>query len=269
VKRLLGIVGAVWGILTGCASTSDPYYYDTYYYDYGYYDSYYYGYDASYVYGWYDPYGYYYYSRGGQSQAAVTDLNAAATAIAQRAPNYFTPSGCVTATASGASVTYQFSSCTPQFGSRPISGTATLNLSQSSNQLTFTASSTDLTIDGKPFILDLTATATTSGTQRVLTINSKSRRPDQVDARQTQGTITWEQGSGCIVVNAQGTSTRGDKNVKSTIADVQVCKGQCPTAGTITVESSSGTFTGTFDGGSDVMVTAPDGQQKTYDLQCQ
>ncbi|MHB8875298.1 MAG: hypothetical protein ACYC8T_16555 [Myxococcaceae bacterium] len=251
-------------MLSGCGA-----YYDPYYYDYVYYDPYYYGYDASYVYGWYDPYGVYYFTSSAQGQTAAIDLNAAAVQIAARAATYYTPAGCVSATPSGATVTYVFSDCTTQFASRPISGTVVVDLSQSGGQLIFTGSSSDLKVDGRPFILDLKAAATSAGTQRVVTITSSSRSPDNTDARQSQATMTWQQGSGCFEVNAQGSATSGSVTTNSTITNFQRCVGQCPTAGTVSVEGPKGLFTSTFNGEGTMTVTAPNGKQQTYDLQCQ
>ncbi|MGC4118482.1 MAG: hypothetical protein QM765_28795 [Myxococcales bacterium] len=206
-RHLVGSLACVAALTAiGCAAT----YYDPYYYDDAYYDPYYYSYDAAYAYTWYDPYGVYYYGTLDQSQTAPAgDLNAAAAAIAQRAQNYYSPSGCVTATASGTTVTYTFNNCVGPFQTRPISGTVNLTLSQpTSGGLTFKGTSTNLTIDGKPFILDVTATGTSSGTQRTVTLNSHSRLTDRTDSRDTQGTLTWTQGSDCFALNGKGTSTR-------------------------------------------------------------
>jgi hypothetical protein len=261
MKRLRAMASLFVMAMTGCYTAYDPYYYD-----YAYYDPYYYGYDAYYAYSWVDPYGVYYFSAPPTAQ--VIDLNAAAKAIADRAGTYYTPAGCAVATASGSTVSYTFNNCEGAFGLRSVSGAMMLELSESNGQLAFSATSTDLTVDGHPYTLDLNGTATRAGTQRSVTMRSQSRSPGQVDTRDEQVTMTWEQGSGCVTMNGQGGSTRGDKVTTSTVTNYQRCTNQCPTAGKVTVDGEDGVFTTEFNGTSTVEVTAPDGDKRKYDLQC-
>ncbi len=263
MKRLLTLLASLGVMLTGCYSSYDPYYYD-----YAYYDPYYYGYDTAYAYSWYDPYGVYYFSSIAQAQTATIDVNAAAASIASRAPSYFSPSGCATATPSGARVTYTFSNCDGPYGGRNINGTVNVDLSQANGQLTFTGTSSDLNIDGKPFTFETTAVGTANGAQRTLNITSKSRFPDQVQSRETQGTLTWQQGSGCTELNSQSTSTVSGATVNSTITGLKRCIGQCPTAGTVRVDSPDGPFNATFDGSSTIRVIDPRNESKDFDMQC-
>jgi hypothetical protein len=264
MKRLLAMITVLGSMISGCAA-----YYDPYYYDYAYYDPYYYGYDSAYVYGWVDPYGTVYFSSTSAAQTTTIDLTNAAAQIAAGAKSYYTPPECVTATASGPTVNYLFEDCAGPFGLRSVSGQAALNLSETNGQLGLTASSTNLEVDGRPFILDLTATATRAGTQRVVTISSSSRSPAVVDSRTSQSTMSWEQGSGCIEVSGQGGSTRDDLTTTSTVTGYLRCADQCPSAGTVTVQNVEGTFTATFDGTDNLQVTAPDGSQKDYNLNCE
>src|SRR5690242_19723143 len=120
--------------ITGCST------YDPYYYNYAYYAPYYYGYDTWVTYSWVDPYGVYYLSAGpgahaatgGQRLAAPIDVNAAASAIASRANTFFNPAGCVTATASGAVVSYVFNNCSGGLGISSISGDMSVTVSDNS-----------------------------------------------------------------------------------------------------------------------------------------
>jgi hypothetical protein len=262
MKRLKALVSLLAVVVGGCYSTYDPYYYD-----YAYYDPYYYGYDAYYAYGWYDPYGVYYYSTDPSAQ--VIDTEAAAKAIASRAPSFYTPAGCVTATATGSTVDYVYNGCEGEYGMVGVSGNVKLELSETAGQLAFSATSTDLTVGGRPYILDVDGTATSAGNQRTVTMRSRSRAPDVVDARNVQTTTTWEQGTGCVTINGQGGSTRGDKTVTATLTDYRRCQDQCPTAGRVTVDGEDGVFTAEFNGSSTATVRAPNGDTKDYDLQCQ
>jgi hypothetical protein len=261
MKRFKTMLSLVALAMSGCYATT----YDPYYYDYAYYDPYYYGYDAYYAYSWFDPYGVYYFSA---PSAQAIDVNAAAAALAQRADAYYTPAGCAQATASGATVNYTFNNCDGAFGLKSVSGGVKLTLSDSNGQLAFTGTSTDLTAGGVPFILDVNGVATRSGTQRVVTMTSHSRSPDQASTRDEQMTVTWEQGSGCVTMNGQGGSTKGDLTTTATVANYQRCQNQCPTAGKVTVENKDGAFTTEFNGTSTAKVTAPDGSTKNYDLKC-
>jgi hypothetical protein len=197
------------------------------------------------------------------------DLDAAAAAIASRASSYYTPAGCATATASGATVNYTFNNCEGSYGLVGVSGAVKLELSESAGQLAFNATSTDLTAGEHPYILDVDGTATRAGNQRTVTMRSRSRAPDVVDSRNVQMTMSWEQGSGCVTLNGQGGSTRGDKTATSTITDYSRCTGQCPTSGKVTVEGEDGVFTTEFNGTNMVDVKAPNGDTKDYEIQCQ
>jgi len=262
MNRLKAAMVSLFAVgMWGCYDTYDPYYYD-----YSYYDPYYYAYDAYYAYGWVDPYGIYYYS---DPTAQVIDLNAAAAAIASRASTYYTPAGCVMATASGSTVSYTFDDCEGSYGLTGVSGAVKLELSESNGQLAFTATSSDLTVAGEPFILDMDGTATSAGNQRTVTVRSRSRAPSQVDSRDVQMTMTWEAGTGCVTLNGSGGSTRGDITTTSTITGYHRCAGQCPDSGKVTVDSKDGVFTTEFDGSDTAVVRAPNGDTKNFGLQCQ
>lgn len=265
MRLLLALLGiCVFGV-AGCSSSA----YDPYYYDYAYYDPYYYGYDVYWTYTWVDPYGVYYFAEApAQGGRSAIDVNAAAAAIAQRASSFYTPQGCVTALATGATVNYTFNNCSGEQGIKSISGNATLTVTDSNGQLLLKGTSGNLTVNGRTWNLDLTAIATMSGTQRSVTFTSKSASPDLFATRQAQGTITWQQGTGCIDANGAGSSTRGNLSATSTVAGYHRCDAKCATAGTATVQSQQGTFTGKYDGSSTFVVTAPNGDTRNFDLAC-
>lgn len=244
-------------------------YYDPYYYDYVYYDPYYYAYDVGYTYTWVDPVydDFYYYARGGgPSSPNVLDLSSIASRIATSVNNYY-GSGCVTATPSGATVSFVYSGCTGPLGLAAITGNVLLTLSENAGQLAMAAKSTNLTVGGDPYNLDVSATVPSSG--GALMVTSRSYSPARVDSRQAETTVTWVKGSGCFDVTGQSQSARGDLSASSSLTGYHRCSGQCPTSGTVTVNAPSGTFTGTFDGSNKLVVTAPNGEPKNYDLNCQ
>lgn len=267
MKRLKGALGILSLVAAGlgCSSTYDPYYYD-----YAYYDPYYGAYDAAWAYAWVDPvYGYWYYSLPVQVQSLPADPNAAAAQLAASANNTFTPAGCATATATGATVNYTFNNCSAPVALQQISGNVQVVLADNQGQLSATANSNNLTINGEPFNLSMQITgAPPNGNQRTVTVTSNSFSPNRFDSRKSQSTITWVTGSGCITLDSQSTSTRGGLSATSNVAGFQRCDQQCPTAGTVTVQSSEGTFTSTFNGSNELKVTAPNGNVKTYPLNC-
>ena len=123
--------------------------------------------------------------------------------------------------ASGSTVSYTFNNCDGGYGLTSINGSVKLELADSNGQLTLTATSTDLMVGGNPFILDMSGTATATGTQRTVTVTSHSRAPGQTDSRDVQFTMTWDQGTGCATLNGSGSSARGDRTTTSTITDTE------------------------------------------------
>lgn len=260
MKRLLVLIAAA-SILPACYCGT----YDPYYYDYAYYDPYYYGYDATYVYGTYDPYGVYYDS---DSSPQTIDLEAAAAAIASRAGESYRRADCVKATSTGATVNYELDNCDARFFGKNIDGRIAVVLSDEGGQFRFTVTSSNLRVNGDDYVLDFTAAASTSGTQRTVTIDSRSRASEKVDSRLSTGTITWEQGRPCLTINAQGTSSRKDVSITSTVSDFQKCADACPTSGTVTVRGGEGEFSGSFNGSDKLRVVAPNGSDRNFGLQC-
>ena len=253
MKRLLVLIAAA--VLPACYCGT----YDPHYYGYAYYDSYYSAYDATYVYGTYEPSG---------LHGDAIDLNAAAQEIAARAGDSYTHAGCVKATAQQATVNYVLDNCDARFGGKNINGRIAVALTTVGGQLRFIVSSSNLRVNGDDYVVDFTAAASSTGSQRVVTIESKSHAGEQVDLRLSTGTFSWEQGSGCITIDAQGTSQRKDADVTSTLAGYQRCLDQCPSAGTVTVRGIEGSFSGTFDGSDTLIVNAPNGSDRHFGLQC-
>ncbi|MBZ4333401.1 MULTISPECIES: hypothetical protein [unclassified Corallococcus] len=249
----------------GCATTYDPYYYDTVYYD-----PYYGAYDAAWAYTWVDPvYGYWYYAIGNVQAMATVDPNTAASQLAANASTAFTPAGCVTATATGATVNYAFNNCTAPVSLTQISGNVELVLSDNQGQLAATATSNQLTINGEPYNLSLQiAGQPPDGDTRKVTVTSNSFSPNRFDSRTSQSTVTWTGGSGCITVDSTTQATKGGLNSTSTVSGYQRCDHQCPTAGMVQVDTTEGTFTTTFDGTNTARVTAPNDEIKTFNIDC-
>ncbi|MFP2895390.1 hypothetical protein [Corallococcus sp. 4LFB] len=275
MKKLKWALGCL-SLLAVSGCTDDDY--DPYYYDAAYYDPYYGAYDAAWSYSWADPvYGYWYSSIGGVlPQSTVSglpqdsvDVNAAAAQLAANASSTFTPAGCATATASGATVNYTFNNCGAQVALQQISGNVQLVLADNQGQLSINATSSNLTINGAPYNLSMQITGSPpNGDQRQVTITSNSYSPDRFDTRSSQSTVTWVSGSGCFTLDEQSQSTRGDRSSTTNVSGYQRCANQCPSAGTVTSQTSEGTFTTTFDGSNTIQVDSPGDATQSYSLDC-
>ena len=122
MKHLIKWLAVGLGLVVGQSCYTGTYdYYDPYYYDYTYYDPYYYGYDTAYAYTWVDPIydDFYYVWNGGPPNAF--DLATVASTIATKATDYY-GTGCLTATASGATVSFVYNGCTGPLGLNAVSG---------------------------------------------------------------------------------------------------------------------------------------------------
>ncbi len=266
MRRLATV--AYLSTVLGCYSTTyDPYYYDTVYYD-----PYWYAYDAALAYTWVDPWGVTYFALSASSQAQTEpmDLETLAMGIADVANTQLLPAGCANAVATGVTVEMTLSDCDGPYGFSRVNGMITTALSESDGALVITSSSQDLEVGGAPFIIDSVATATMMGTQREVTVVSRSRNPDIVDSRDAEFTMTWTQGSGCFTLDGEATTTLGGRNTISVLDGYTRCAGECPEAGSITVSSDEGdSFAADFDGSPDFLVRLPDGETRSYTLLCE
>jgi hypothetical protein len=69
-------------------------------------------------------------------------------------------------------------------------------------------------------------------------------------------------------VNGTSQATRGGTSATATVSGYHQCIDHCPSAGTITVDSSKGAFTSSFNSGDQFSVMGPDGTTHSYDLNC-
>lgn len=223
-------------------------------------DSYY---DAGVMYGVYDPYyddGYYgpvdfsasalEASSGGArppSDPAAIAPEQIAKAAADAAPSYFTPSGCVTATANGAAVDYQFADCTGPLGQR-VSGALTVTFADGQGRIEARAIGDGLVVNGAALHVDVTARYTFGQGMKTLEVSSKTARVGSSNIRDARFTMTWSQGSGCVAIDGQGTMTIDDAPYEVTMNDITRCANRCPESGTITFSGPNGAVNMAFDG---------------------
>lgn len=264
--RLLCLGLAVSGCYAGYG-----YYYDPYY-GYVYYDPYWYYYDAGFTYVWVDPFGtsYYYLSAENALSSGTQDgrdLTKVAQGLAAANSNVYSPAGCVTSTQNGTTVALTFANCTSPQGK--VNGRVITRVSENDGHLVFTTTSDSLQINDAPFVVDTVTTVDQAEQQRRATVVSHSRDPRQLDSRDAQMTVSWQQGSRCLEVSGQGTDVKGDTTLTTTLTGYQRCAEQCPTGGTIAVVTQGKQLSGTYDGSQTFVVNAEDGRSKTYQLDCQ
>ena len=121
--------------------------------------------------------------------------------IAANAAGRFTPAGCATATASGATVTLTLNDCTGPRGLLHVSGELDLTASVAlDGTISVHAAATALMVNRATIDIDSDATYAVSGTTHTLTVQTMGSgtgpRGNDID-HTGQYTITWDAGSQC------------------------------------------------------------------------
>ena len=269
--RSLVLAAAVLSTVGGCSSGAyyyDPYVYDTYYW---------YGYDSAYYYTYYDPYyGYYYDPFYYKPQDMSVNADVLAARTAEGVPAYYEPAGCVNATSAGATATIVLTDCTSgPFGMRNVSGTlmATFSIDTATGALSVATSSSGLRVNGRTAEFSGNATSTETPTGRSFIGNSRGAVVGNFGnrlERTSQIQVQWQPGTGCFTIDGSGDLVSDGTTYTTQLAGVQKCRGQCATAGTLTIDGPDREVVVTFDGSSTPPVTASDtSEEGTVDLACQ
>ena len=268
--RKLAMAALAFATLGGCAGAYyyDPYVYDTYYW---------YGYDSSMYYTYYDPYYPYYYKGSNlpqDSMVVTPEVLAARTAMGAAA--YYEPSGCVNATSAGATATIVLTDCDKgPFGFRDISGTltATFQIDAATAAISVNTSSSGLQVNGHTAAFTGTGTSTSTETGRTFTGTSTGAVEGNFGnqlSRTSQIRIDWVPGSGCFTINSSGMLEGDGTQFTSQLQDLEKCRGQCPSAGTLTLTGPERVVTVSFDGTDHPGMTATDTSERgTLDLTCE
>jgi hypothetical protein len=256
-------------VLAGAACDGGTYYYDPYAYD----SYYYYGYDTGYYYGYYDPFYYTYYRDTLQAPADPATPDTLAAQVAMSAPSYYSPASCVNATSSGGTATLVLSKCTSgPLGLPGVSGTLTATFATADNGISVTTSSSNLVIDGHAATFNGTGTSTSTATSRTFTGTSSGTfvgTTGDTYTRNSQINFDWVPGSGCATINGSGSVTGNGQSFTTMLANLQKCRDQCPTAGTLTLNAPDRVITVTFDGTATAQLAASTTSSKgTLALKC-
>lgn len=190
--------------------------------------------------------------------AAATSPEAAATMASAAASTYYQPAGCVTATASGATATWQFTNCRGPYGLVNLNGTLTAQyLSRSATGWT-TRVTGSLQANQTTLRPDATVAVSSSGATRTATVtlagSGTGRRGVTYSNRGTY-TASWD--GTCFGISGSVTSTSDAAGaVTFTASNYRRCRGECPAAGgALSVSGASGTTTITYSGGATATVS--------------
>ncbi len=203
---------------------------------------------------------------------ALTPEQLAARA-AERAPQRFSPSSCVQATATGATVTYVMKDCSGRYGYLQATGTFTSTFSRAGQgALQLVVAGSGLSANGATLDVNATAVCTRVGDARVFAVKSdvtgtgpRGRPLHHVGDYTVKHTI----GTQCVGVDGTWTNTSGPFQRVTTVTGLSRCAGSCPAAGgKIDILTARGTTTKvTFDGTA-VASWSTGSRSGTLDLRC-
>jgi hypothetical protein len=195
-----------------------------------------------------------------------------AARIALNAATRWTPSTCLTVTATGANVKLVYNDCTGPRGLVHISGELDLAISISlQGVITVQGTSTDLKVNGADLEVDATGTYAVTGTSHTLTVQTMgSGTGPRGNAIEHDGnyTIAWDTTTQCGSIVGQW-STEIGAATRSNNVNVSRCAAGCPT-GTVTHHFLAGaSVTVTFDGSNVATWSASTGATGSVNLGCQ
>ena len=177
---------------------------------------------------------------------AVEDTAAVVNLVVERTAMFFEPTGCLSATADGASVTFTFDGCTStDFTDDRLTGTleATYELVPPRSVDIALATEPTLSVGASEVTFTSQSLATLRGEEKTLNWAGRyqSSRPDEPDL-DTQGSYvaTRDEASGCLLLEGTATTTFADgSQLESTVSEYQRCgpRGMCPVQGELALTS--------------------------------
>jgi hypothetical protein len=168
------------------------------------------------------------------------DLHLLGGDVSSAFTGYFSPSGCVTETASpdAHKVTYDYSDCTGPWGLAHLTGTVEASYSSTgAGNLTLDFSATDFQVNRATLSSwSATTVITAAGSSRTMDWNAQlsgATGDGRSFTRKNQKTITWTPGGVPFCVSVAGVSqgTVTGLDLKTTVTAYQRCEGACPASG--------------------------------------
>jgi hypothetical protein len=206
------------------------------------------------------------------ADAVATASEAAATAVAAAAGNYYSDS-CATVTASGNVVTFTLDLCSGPLGLIASSGifTATLNVVGTTVQVQLAGD--NIIANGGTVNLSTSGTFTVINGQKTLHASSQSTGTGPNGNSVTHmGTYTlvWPTAAGCAAINGSlsGLGSGSDSGTSTQITNYVPCTNKCPQSGTTVSAFDGGSVMLTFNGSNNAQCTASNGTSASVPLNC-
>src|SRR5262245_61556294 len=158
----------------------------------------------------------------------------AAVSAAGSAKTFGQPSGCVTASASGATVTYTFNDCTGPFGLVHVTGTVVVEYSLAAGGILAHATANDLLVNGASMDIDAQALYSVSGTTRRLAVTTAGAGTGPRGSAITRSgnyVLTWDAATSCLGLDGNWSTTIGGYQWWTQVSGFDKCGSQCPAAG--------------------------------------
>jgi hypothetical protein len=258
-KLMIAIGVALALAAASCGSSTTGYYYDDAYSTYE--TDYWVDYSDAYVWYGYDPLYGYYWLEG----ATGTD---AAARIAELAPQYFKPEGCVQASANGPAATLVLDHCRGPGALADVSGEVTMTYDDNAG-LHIEAPALD--VDGNRLSLTTDAQGSSNGEHLSVAVTTSIKGEGTsigtVD-RMGQYTMQWTHGDECLTVDGKIDDVGSETPATTQIMGYVRCGQSCPTDGEVTRSTDSRSVTLTFDGSMQASWMSDSGQTGTVDLNC-
>lgn len=204
-----------------------------------------------------------------QHLTALTGVGVAATIAANVALRW--PSGCATATASGANVVITYDNCTGPRGLVHVTGELDLAITVNAvGSISVHGTSTGMQVNGATIDIDADAAYSVSGTAHSLAVTSNGTgvgpRGNTIDHDGTY-TLTWDTGSECGSIDGHWQTEIGSLE-RSNDVDLSACANKCP-SGSLTHHYLGGaSLTVAFDGSATATWSTSLGGSGTVKLGC-
>ena len=208
------------------------------------------------------------------SVSVQMDGTQAATSAAASAKTFWGPSNCVTASASGATVTYTLNDCTGPFGLVHVTGTVVVEYSLAADGIHAHATANGLMVNGATMNIDAQAVYSQNGTQKRLSVQTTGTgtgpRGNAI-TRSGNYTLTWDAATSCLGLDGQWATTIAGYQWSTQVSAFEKCAAQCPAAGG-SISHHGGlsgiTITVDFDGTATAHWSTSNGHSGTVGLFC-
>ncbi len=196
----------------------------------------------------------------------------AAIAAADGAERFWQPSGCLTATIDGRTVTYALDDCSGPYGLVHVTGTVVVTYTVQGEGIGYESTADDLDIDGAIVDIDGQGVYNRAGTRHEIvgSIAGSGVGPRGNEfSRQGTRTIAWDSETECFALDGVWMTDVEGYRWTTTVEGYEKCADACPVAGAdVRWESERGALSVSFDG-SDVASWETDaGRSGTVDLFC-